>query len=400
MLQYIIIGILFLSTLIATVCVIFDESKKRKMTYLPTISFILPTYKDGHLVEKSIQSIKACYPAEKTEIVVINDCSPDNTQELLDKLKEKYPEIKLLKNEKNIGKSASVNEAFKHCTKETIFILDTDTSLVKSSLIDLLARLQEPKVGAVSCRYKALNSKGFIPRMVDVEYSMLSFIQGAYNCFSTISLWGGCMAFKRKAFEDIGGLAPNFITEDMHAALCLHDKGWKVEQSSFPIYTEVPEKMMEWYKQKKRWGTGFMQNFITHFKLYITHPLGLFFTLSYFFFMILFLNGMLVNGSLAWHVGTAFYDFMQAGSSLSKGAILLFISYFGFSLGKIIISISFQLFSLPFLLYDDYYRHIARILWIFPYTLIYMPIYSVINIWFFIVGIKRYFELRGGSRAW
>jgi hypothetical protein len=54
---------------------------------------------------------------------------------------------------------------------------------------DMLARMQKnPKVVAVSCAYVPYNN-GFLPMMQDMEYVMLTLIQGSYNTFGAIALW-------------------------------------------------------------------------------------------------------------------------------------------------------------------------------------------------------------------
>jgi len=135
------------------------------------------------------------------------------------------------------------------------------------SIEDILARLySNEKIGAVSCRCKVLNLKGFWARMQDVEYAIIAFIQGSYNWSSAVSLWGSCMAFKKEAWVDIKGLRENFIIEDMNAACELQEHGWKVEQSSSPCYTIVPNNFKEWKKQKLRWGSGLIQCILSHMK--------------------------------------------------------------------------------------------------------------------------------------
>ena len=86
-----------------------DSKKKRSFTKYPFISFIIPTYNDGETIADSIQSIYDCYKG-KFEIIVINDCSTDDTSTLLFNLNKIYS-FEIITNGKNYGKAKSMNIA-------------------------------------------------------------------------------------------------------------------------------------------------------------------------------------------------------------------------------------------------------------------------------------------------
>jgi glycosyltransferase involved in cell wall biosynthesis len=60
------------------------------------------------------------------EIIIVDDASTDNSIEIIDSLKAKYPEIVLLRNEKNRGAVESGNLGFKHATGEFVYHLSAD----------------------------------------------------------------------------------------------------------------------------------------------------------------------------------------------------------------------------------------------------------------------------------
>ena len=57
-------------------------------------------------------SLFQVYPKQKIELIIVNDCSPDNTKEVLKKLQKKY-KFTIINNPKNLGKVQSVNKAIK-----------------------------------------------------------------------------------------------------------------------------------------------------------------------------------------------------------------------------------------------------------------------------------------------
>lgn len=212
------------------------------------------------------------------EVFIINDKSTDSSLETLKKLNKNYPFI-LLDNEKNLGKSATLNQATLKASHETLLILDADMKVHKKNLMEMLRR-KVGKVVAVSSPYLPLN-KGFRPTMQAIEYVMMRFLQASYNIQGAIGLWGGCILVDKKPFFEVGQFSHQAIIEDMDLAFKLTKAGYKVEQSLIPVETYVPETFKSRRKQKIRRGSGGMQCFMKYWKVWIKNPLHILF-LSFF----------------------------------------------------------------------------------------------------------------------
>jgi len=89
------------------------------------ISIIIPVYNGSRFLEQTIISaIKQTYT--DIEILLIEDCSTDNTLEIAEMLSEKFSAITLLKNQKNIGVAKSRNRGIEIAKGEYIAFLDSD----------------------------------------------------------------------------------------------------------------------------------------------------------------------------------------------------------------------------------------------------------------------------------
>lgn len=89
----------------------------------PLVSVTIPTYNAEEFIIESIESIlNQDYP--NIEIVIADDCSTDNTQQILKEyLKDKDPsKIKVFFNEKNVGVTKNSNICLKACTGKYIFL--------------------------------------------------------------------------------------------------------------------------------------------------------------------------------------------------------------------------------------------------------------------------------------
>lgn len=346
---------------------IFDHLRLRKLKREPFISIIIPTYNDGDTLEETLESLEKAYDKKKREIIIINDASTDNTKKILEKLKKRY-KFQIINNEKNLGKVRSINKAFRFSKGELVFILDSDIRLNRKVMKSLLLRIEKKEVGAVSCRYKVIN-KGIIPSLLDIQYALLAIGQAAYNFTSALSLWGGCMLFKRKALEEIGLFKENMIIEDMDAALSLGEKGWKVEQSLTSVETSVPSNLKGWFKQQIRWSSGGMQCFLKHPISFLKNPIWVVYFFSFSVLGVIFL-----------------YSFFSFNIALSSNLLL---------------GLCYAALSIPYVIMNmKNVKEIYKILWVFPFSFVYYPLFVCVTIIGFIKGIERYFKLRKGGRGW
>ncbi len=378
---------------------IIDKRKKRVPKSNPFISFIVPTYNDGESLPGTIKSIFTSYKKEKFEVVVINDKSKDSTPDILKKISKEYS-IKIINNSENMGKARSVNKAFESTKGEIIWIVDSDSELRKEVVDEIIARLDDPKVGAASCRYMPKN-KGFLPSMQAIEYGMLGLIQTAHNHTSTVAVWGGCMAVKRDAFIKVGMLNPHALTEDQDLALKIGEIGLKAQEGALSVYTYVPESVKALYKQKLRWAGGGMQNFLVHHKYFIKNPIAIIFLFTNALLAMSFAYSFVNNIIFIKNFIILFDSFRELGNSL-KTSIGLAGAGNSLSIIKTIsIYLLFPLFSIPYVANNySLKKEPLRILLIFPFSLIYFPIYSIVSAIGFGKGAYLHFRYGQDKRAW
>lgn len=89
------------------------------------ISVIVPVYNTEQYLEKCLESL-INQTLSDIEIIVVNDGSPDNSQEIIDKYKEKFPEKIKAVIQSNGGQSSARNNAMQYVTGEYIAFVDSD----------------------------------------------------------------------------------------------------------------------------------------------------------------------------------------------------------------------------------------------------------------------------------
>lgn len=87
------------------------------------VSIIMPSYNCGRFVAETIRSVQA-QTYQNWEIVFVDDCSTDDTEEIVRLLNE--PRIHYFKNEKNSGAAVSRNWALREAKGRWIAFLDSD----------------------------------------------------------------------------------------------------------------------------------------------------------------------------------------------------------------------------------------------------------------------------------
>ena len=97
---------------------------------IQTLSILIPAYNEGPTIHLILDKIKAVELENgiKKEIIIVNDCSKDNTVERILNYMKENPDmpIQLFSQEKNQGKGAAINRAIKEATGEYLIIQDAD----------------------------------------------------------------------------------------------------------------------------------------------------------------------------------------------------------------------------------------------------------------------------------
>lgn len=95
---------------------------------VPSISIFFPCYNDSETIGKLIKDATqiARKITNKFEVIVVDDASTDKSQQLLEKLSQKNPNLKLILHKKNSGYGGALKSGFKASSKELIFYTDGD----------------------------------------------------------------------------------------------------------------------------------------------------------------------------------------------------------------------------------------------------------------------------------
>lgn len=100
------------------------------------ISLILPIYKSERFINKTLASIKVQnFPS--LEIIIVNDGTPDNSMEIIDKFFMENPMNHVIINQINQGRTKARNVGFENSHGDYVYFMDSDDFLQPNMLNDM-----------------------------------------------------------------------------------------------------------------------------------------------------------------------------------------------------------------------------------------------------------------------
>ena len=92
---------------------------------MKTVTVVIPSYNRAKILPKTIPTY---LQPDVNELIIIDDCSSDNTEQVVKKLQKKYPIIKYFRNEVNSKQTFSKNVGIKNATCDYIYFGDDDST--------------------------------------------------------------------------------------------------------------------------------------------------------------------------------------------------------------------------------------------------------------------------------
>ena len=109
------------------------------------VSIIIPVYNVRNELEECLLSALQ-QDIEEYEIICIDDCSTDNSYEILMEFEKKNPRIRVFKNDENRGLSATRNVGLQHAIGEYIWFVDSDDVLEVNVLSELYKKAKDKEL--------------------------------------------------------------------------------------------------------------------------------------------------------------------------------------------------------------------------------------------------------------
>ena len=110
------------------------------------VSFVIPCYRSAHTIRGVVEELKGAMnamPGYEAEFVLVNDCSPDDTFEVLREMAENDERITAVDLAKNFGQHAAIMAGLRHSAGEIVVCLDDDGQTPGDEAGKLIRKLEE-----------------------------------------------------------------------------------------------------------------------------------------------------------------------------------------------------------------------------------------------------------------
>ena len=237
---------------------------------LPGCSIIVPAYNEGAAVAETLRSLlKSDYPAEKMEIIAINDGSADDTWNWITLVAgESNGKITAINLEKNQGKKHALHLGFNQAKHEIAVTIDSDSIVQTDTLRNLVLPFKDARVGGSAGVVRVRNMhQGFIPRILDICFVFsCDFIRSAQSAIGAVLCSPGAISAYRRAalLPHLDGWLhqtflgkPSTIGEDRALTSILLRNDYRVVlQNNALVETCVPVNYPQLCRTLIRWTRG------------------------------------------------------------------------------------------------------------------------------------------------
>ena len=233
----------------------------------PGISILVAAYNEESSIADTLRSIaQQHYPGE-FEVLVIDDGSKDATAAIVEA--NPYPWLRLMRQPRNMGKSAALNRGLAEARHDYIVTLDADSFLYRDALERLVERyFSDPaSTRAVAGTMLVRNSRrNWITSAQEWDYFHgISAIKRVQSLFQgTMVAQGAFSIYDREALRAVGGWKP-CVGEDIVLTWAMLERGWRIGHAEDACcFTNVPDTLRQFVRQRQRWSRGMMEAFRQH----------------------------------------------------------------------------------------------------------------------------------------
>lgn len=171
------------------------------MLIYPTISIILPVYNGERFLAQAIES---CLQQSfiNFELIIVNDCSTDNSLKIAEKFATKDRRVRIIKNSENLKLPASLNIGHLQSEGKYVTWISDDNILNSKMLEVLLENITKTDSDLIFSDCDIINECGIYKRTIEL---------GPVSGLPFGNSIGACFLYKSKVFENLGG-----YDEDLH----------------------------------------------------------------------------------------------------------------------------------------------------------------------------------------
>ena len=230
------------------------------------LAVLIPTYDES--LEVLLPTVAAAVAVRLPhETWVLDDGQRPEVELLAQQLGARY----LARTEHAHAKAGNVNHALARVEADVVALLDADHVAHEDLFVRTLGHFADPSVAFVQTPQDFYNLDSFEHTGSRWTTSTASYrfceqglfyrrLQAGRNRWGAAFCCGTGALFRTSALQEIGGMATETVTEDIHTSIRLHRRGWRsVYHNEVLARGLAAADATQYLEQRLRWGTGAMQ---------------------------------------------------------------------------------------------------------------------------------------------
>lgn len=178
--------------------------------FTPGVTVIIPCFNEEKWIKRTVLScVNQNYPPEQLEVIVIDDCSNDNSWQAIEEIVEELrsedttgiaDRIRCHKQPMNMGKREALAVGAELANKELLVFVDSDSFLDPFAIRNLVQPFQDENMGGVSGRTDVANTyTNNLTKMQSVRYYIaFRILKAAEGLFDAVTCLSGPLSCYRK----------------------------------------------------------------------------------------------------------------------------------------------------------------------------------------------------------
>ena len=245
------------------------------------LSVVIVSYNVRNYLEQCLQSVQRALEGIEGEVFVVDNHSDDDS---VVTVREKYPWVRLIENQENLGFSKANNQAIRQSQADYVLLLNPDTVVAEDTLRGVLTFMDEhPKAGGAGVMMcyedgsRAPESRRALPTPWVAALKMLGFTKRYYMshlpwdqpCRIEVISGAFCL-LRHEALKKIGLLDEDFFMygEDIDLSYRLLKGGW---ENWYLPYSIIHYKGKSTQKSDYRYVHVFYQAMLIFFQKHYSH---------------------------------------------------------------------------------------------------------------------------------
>lgn len=228
----------------------------------PYVTIIVPVFNGQKTMEKCLKSLQLIQPKFPVEILVIDNCSTDNTQQIA----RQFEGVRV-ETESKPGAGFARNKGIELAEGDFIAFTDADCCVHPSWLTDLLPHLEaNPELAGVGGDVVSGSFRSPVSNYIDYRGMMDAERFAKGEAFQPPFLMTCNAVFRKEALKSVEGFRNPWPAEDADLCWRLQKKGWKLKQipGSGIVYHYHREDVRSLLRMAVNYGKGSGKLFHLH----------------------------------------------------------------------------------------------------------------------------------------